>query len=369
MISFARFRGIATVALAVLAAMVVLDVVLRASTGPAPASLRERVHLASWDIEGTGRRIAGITRSHRAAAGPRWGLGVIVGLSTAEAGINPRILEAEAGGGLRWASVTGLGGGFEKVLEMVRLIRYAEPKPEIVILGTNPHGMVEASASRDEKSPPQAVAELKAAVAARSPLNAAKAVRDLVTSESWVLHNRPRTSLIAKIGLYLSRIRVADGLGVDIGAIFDPDPTPWHDSDGYPPKEHWPPIRTPRLLSQVWPSWGIYDPRSFDADGLQAHLLAETIAAIRQTGATPVVVLMPESSVLRERIPVAAVAAMNKALARAFAPEQADVIDLRTAVPDDEFSDPMHADKRGCTRASHIIAERLREIRARRPST
>ena len=114
-----------------------IDLLLRATWGSTRAH-RDRLHLATWDVDGTGGAVAGIVAERRGAAGAGPEIGVILGLSTAEAGIDPKILDEMEPGRLRWADLYGYGGGFEKLAEMARLLAYCEPRPAVVLIAVNP---------------------------------------------------------------------------------------------------------------------------------------------------------------------------------------------------------------------------------------
>ena len=149
--------------------------------------------------------------------------------------------------------------------------------------------------------------------------------------------------------------------------MFPPSPDPWKGGVGYRLSSGWPPQRLPTLVGRVWPSWGIFDPASYSPDGFEADRLAETIDRIRGMGSTPVVAILPESTAFRSYLPSNAAPALEAAIARAFAPERPAVLDLRGAIPDEFFSDPMHVDYRGRERTTRLIAERLGEFRKAGP--
>jgi hypothetical protein len=74
-----------------------------------------------------------------------------------------------------------------------------------------------------------------------------------------------------------------------------------------------------------------------------------------------VILLLPERSDLRSRVPAEAMNCLNATLARGFGDDgPPPSIDLRDAITDDQFHDTLHLNQRGRMETSRRLAEQLR---------
>ena len=73
------------------------------------------------------------------------------------------------------------------------------------------------------------------------------------------------------------------------------------------------------------------------------------------------VVLMPEHSSLRERMPPEAMDALLGPLDRAFGDGSPSIVDLRDSVPDSGFTDISHLNDEGRATFSPLLAEAIRQ--------
>jgi predicted dienelactone hydrolase len=73
------------------------------------------------------------------------------------------------------------------------------------------------------------------------------------------------------------------------------------------------------------------------------------------------IMLVPERSTLRSRIPPAALRSFQETLERGFGADAPPVLDLRDGIPDDQFHDDLHLKLAGRRRATQELAQALRK--------
>ena len=112
---------------------------------------------------------------------------------------------------------------------------------------------------------------------------------------------------------------------------------------------------------------GYYDPQAFSRSHEQAASLVKLIERLRARRAMVVIVLMPEHSTLRQRVPPEAMAALLDPLTRRFAEEIPLIIDVRDAIPDSGFNDISHLNDAGRALFTPLLAETIHRHVPRRP--
>ena len=107
---------------------------------------------------------------------------------------------------------------------------------------------------------------------------------------------------------------------------------------------------------------GWYNPASYSTEGSPSRDLAATIQEARSRGIEVVILLLPERSDLRSRVPADAMNCLNETLARGFGGDHfPPIIDLRGAIADGQFHDTLHLNQRGRAETSRRLAEHLRK--------
>ena len=112
---------------------------------------------------------------------------------------------------------------------------------------------------------------------------------------------------------------------------------------------------------------GYYDPQAYAQSRDQAATLIELISRFRARRADVVIVLMPEHSALRQRIPSEAMKALLAPLNRAFEGNMPPVFNFRDAIEDSGFMDISHMNSRGLAQFSPLLAETLGQNVPNRP--
>lgn len=92
---------------------------------------------------------------------------------------------------------------------------------------------------------------------------------------------------------------------------------------------------------------GYYDADSFRRSTIQVGFFVELLTAFAKRNTDIMVVLMPEHSLLRARIPVTAMDALLEPLDLRFGVNMPAVVDLRDSIPDSGFKDISHLNQEG----------------------
>ncbi len=106
---------------------------------------------------------------------------------------------------------------------------------------------------------------------------------------------------------------------------------------------------------------GYYDPQAYVRSREQAASLVELVEQFQNRGSEVVIVLMPEHSSLRERIPPEAMDALLGPLDREFGDGSPSIVDLRESVSDSGFTDISHLNDEGRAYFSPLLAEAIRQ--------
>ena len=110
-----------------------------------------------------------------------------------------------------------------------------------------------------------------------------------------------------------------------------------------------------------WQRLGCFDPARFTpGDAAETEALLSFVERGRRHGAVVVIVLMPQSTVLRARTPPEAFRYLAGVLDQVDA--DVPVLDLVTALDDAELSDMVHPTKNGRIHLSHLIADYIGPI-------
>ncbi len=353
MLDTTRYRGVLTVAVALVAAAVVVHFVLGGVFGPRPDFLLgEQSVIARKYIDESDRRVSGVAAAYRRGLldedDP---VCFFIGLSTAQEGLDPDVLAEHDGIDGRYVGLCGGGGCMEHAGEVSRPLLRSKLRPVLVLLGVHPSWLVGSPLSE----------------ARRIPLSPRRAFRERgldgvalnFTQWYWLTANRKYVSYNVRAGLYDLRSAVFERLDLPVDAFRPPDPVPWEPLDNDIPDT----VSDEEKQLQIaeFGKYGQFDPRAYEHyQGRQATVLVEMITALRGRGADVAVVLMPETSAFHRRIPPQARQYLDAALAEAFGEDRPVVWDFQTAIPDDMFADYVHLTEAGRRDLSLLLAEEIR---------
>lgn len=286
----------------------------------------------------------------RAATQSGTRVGLVLGVSTADWGVDLRLLERETH--LRWAKVTGEFSSFTNLAEVVR--RFDGPGVEAnqTLLCVH-YGML-LGARRQKTTRLERLAQIRERTGqTRSSSDVAR----LVTL-SWLGNNRAGAANRVELSLGAQRARLLGRFGQSDEIIYPSLADPFEDTPNQRKAMH-PSVRA-RHVAQAAERWRLVQADASKSDQTaQAAALSEMVGLLgRRPGL--VVVLMPEHSALRAVVPEAfARKLLDEALAASGRSPPPPVLDLRAGLPDEYFADAVHATAEGRPKLTDALARTL----------
>ncbi len=341
MADLTRFRGPAAALGGILAALVAVDLLLTVAVGRTARWLPAgEIPADRWIVSNVGARLAGMVRAS-APGGPEAGsrFGLLLGQSTMLVGVDAEALEADDGRGLKWVNLSGLGGSTVKIAELADLVFLSGLRPEAVVLGINPYMLVGLNYANLRDTTRTAASPIKRWV--------------------WTWENRSIFSHLVQVTIFRLRVGLLREFGLGLEALFRPDPE-FRTLVPAAGVRHSAQELENRLDLDRRLGW--LDARHYRPDGPQASALSEMIRGFLERGAEVYVVLMPERSMLRHRIPEVARDAIRAAVRDASPGAPVPLIDLEDRVPDELFFDLDHLLPEGRAICTRMLAQRLRAV-------
>ena len=325
-----------------------------------------------------GGRIAGVVSQARRTGVPAVGdLGVVLGPSAVNMGIDPALLEAEAGPGVpaHWLTLYANGANASDLHGLSELLLGSGLQPRILVLGIHPSLLARSDHYLSDETRFD-LAPLQRALT-EGKLRALKTgVETLLTVPmNRAFPNRTRVShhirgLAAEAKRHLF---AALGLGAD--SLYAPDRDPWavrllvaeEDASSdlnvgrrvFLRDQPEGPMREGPGGEVKDKGWN--DPACYSNDGANAHALVSIVREVRARGITVVLLLLPEASKLRAQIPPEAMTCLNETLQKGFGDNPPPLINLREALPDSLFHDTIHPNREGRRRRDTSVGRCLAE--------
>jgi hypothetical protein len=326
-----RFRALVLVIGAVLGVLAAIDIGLRLSLGEMPrALLRASFHDERLHDEVASRVSAVVAK--RAPGDPP--LAVVVGSSSARAGLRPPALAAADPAHHRWLNLAGTGSSFDELRHTFAPLFASDLDADVVVIAVHPGWL----AGRIVGDP-----AFDTILVSRS-----------APRRSWLLFHQGRLSAMAHASLASIRERWLLALGVRFDAIYPPDADPWR---GYDVAHGVLDFTRDQGQIAMWTRKRWFEPAWYARASEERANAAAVVAGCQRVARRVVVVLMPESSALRAAMPPEAEAALRSALATLPTPPR--VIDLRAAIPDALFADHIHLNEHGATILSMLVARAI----------
>jgi hypothetical protein len=325
-IDLSRYRALVHAVGGVLLVLVAIDLALRLAFGIAPPALLR----ASFHNTGNRELVAGRVSAVLASGADAAPLAVIVGSSSAADGLVPARLAAADPARRRWLNLATTGSSFDELRYTFGPMFASGLRAEVVVVAVHPGwfaGKVVGDPVLDALMLPE------------------------LPQTSWLLFNRGTLQHLARSALANARERMLLGLGVRFADVYAPVEDPW--------RERVLPEKWTHNLGDgqldLWRHKRWFEAAWFERADEEVAAAADVFAGCARVGRRVVVVLMPESSMLRAKMPAAAEAALRRAIG-AGGPE---VVDLRAVVPDAEFADHIHVGPPGAHRLSDLLPGRI----------
>jgi hypothetical protein len=353
---FSRYRGPFAVALSVAAVLFVVNLALGALTGRSTKFLEiDGEKPTDWAIiEHVGSQLSAVV-TQKKHEDVETNLGVLLGQSTAEEGIDVEILDREMGLPLRWLGLCGSGGSLIKIDELAQLFYRSGLKPKVVLLVVGPEML--AGVPNPPLEEPASFQAILTSLKSRKLAEAKRQVQDRV----WMARNSLFINHDFRHLLFQTRLQWLGYNGLNVDAIFPPDKEPWTLQPAGPFE------RTPEKQAQQleeYEAFGWFRPEKYTGEGENARALVDLIRRCRDLGSYVLLVMMPARSNMRQRLPAEARGAIRHLVVREFGDQAPSILDLWDVIPDEEFRDHLHVNWVGREKISRILAARLHDLLA-----
>lgn len=345
-----RLRGIVFIGLTLAGFLLALNFAIFAIAGPAPGKATARTIPMTWEVtEEMEERAAGLAAAYRADRGDKRPFLVYVGLSSAWEGVDPAGLAAQDGWNARIVPVCGKGGSGSAIQGLADLsapILRRHLCPTLTILCIHPMWLANRT---DEGTlfPPASLNPL--------PLLLRRDWNEALDRLAW-------WNWISKNTVYANRIAVSGQHDIRVALGLFPQIDPW----SAPKRMGLPAHAEARFLKTQMAgieAAGVFDPGVYSKDGEQLVVLNDLIARFRRAGSPVMIVLMPEMSPLRARVPAKARQVLTESLQGNPNASSVPVLDFGGALDDDDFSDYAHLNDRGRAALTKLLANAIRDQR------
>jgi len=338
-VDLGRFRGILPIAVLLVVFLLAADLLVLAWSGPAPAGrITDDWHVIAWaDLEHAESQVASFESAPGDSSRPFM---VYMGGSSANQGIDPTVLQAEGPCHTPAMGLCTLGTGMSRMRELARPFLRKRLHASLALLGVHALSLV-GSYNED---PPNSMNPI-------APLTQGdwrESVRRL-RWWNWFSKNHAYTEHLTMMGLLDARDRLH----------FSPKTDPWK-----PPQLVVPDHATPRYMQVQMEGMRLHG--SFDPQRYLLHrdaemgALEELVSGFHELGAEVILVIMPEPSTLRSRIPAEEERFLIDSMTQHFGSAAPAILNFREAMPDEIFSDYIHLNNAGRASFSLLLAQALR---------
>ena len=308
-------------------------------------------------MEGTGfsddiaQRIAAAQNAYPADAARGKYLCVLLGLSSIREASDLKLMTELTHGDCRILGLGGAGPSMEDINLQSASLRHSTLRADLVVIGINEFNQAKpTSAERAVLSSQQVT--LKGAILHHNLRDIAKQLLTYV----WFYQHRQDISLNLESMLLRDKTKILNALGAHAQATGDP----WREMIH---------LETPQKASQAsldeqlkaYDERDLFKPATYAsvlADQQRADL-ADLIAAMQARGSKVVLVLMPEYSELRRRLPDNAVTELLNNLQTTLGANMPPVVNLRDAIGDEGFTDISHTNTEGRDAFTRLLADQI----------
>jgi hypothetical protein len=309
--------------------------------------------------QNAGSQVSGVLKE-----GPRPGtrVGILLGSSTLECGVDPTALGEGTSMPWRWVSLCGKGTTTAVLEKMGEKWFKSRLRPEVLVLAVNLGMLAQAGdymADRDAEDVTFDPKSLAKHLAARRWRAAADDLRTLCVSvPNRVFPARTRVNNRTQYGIFLTRTALFDSIGLGTDVIHNPAPNPWVLDPYWARGPH---LSESEIRTQLagYTERGWFDAANYSVGGPNTRALVNLIGKARSQGTEVVLVLMPEKAIIHKLVPAQAEHVMRTALREAFGDETGLIIDLRDSMPEKLFRDTTHLDPDGLTEFTRRLSRAL----------
>ena len=344
-----RLRPLVIAALTVIASLAVFNLLAATVGGQYPKGIWIHQWLDPFERDRTASKVAALERVLRTTPSPDAPpvAGIVLGLSTAREGIDPMALRKRVHSVDLIANFASSGGSFQELLYYSEPIFRSSTKPVFALVGIHPAWL----AGRRPAPPPSwhFVQQDKLEIGRE------------IWQSIWILENRLRIRNATLNMLLEFRYELQGFLGAQpVPAvslpIIDLDAVEHLYSGSKAPESF---IAT---QTRAFEQMGWFSAEAYNQPDAEVAALRDLLVRLHGITANTIVVIMPESSSFRSRVPKEAQEIVGRCVAEVPGTR---ILDLRNALEEDAFYDLVHPNAEG---RSTIIERISAAIPAARPS-
>ncbi len=281
-----------------------------------------------------GDRLAGVISSDKKdKPPPERPLGVFLGQSTLQCGLDSKLLERIDGLDVRWLNLHGQGGTIHRIADIDRLLEESRLDPSFVVFAINPYMLAGTPQSLVRKA---------------ESTRGANRIKPWI----WAWENRSLVNYLFRRKMFFARDDMLRRLGVRFGAEFSPASDPWKADPKAPTHFMNQKELDARLAYNHLIGW--FDPSRYSETSTNFVELNRLLAYHLALGRKAMIILLPDRSMTRKELPAVALDLFRRLDPRV------PVVDLADALDDKLFIDLDHLGPDGRVRSTELIADRIK---------
>ncbi len=277
-------------------------------------------------------------------------LGAFVGISNLREDIDLKTVQDLAGSNWRFLGLGGAGFAVSDIAPHAEALLASDLRPDLVVLGIGLHQLIDIPPTSGAFNP--GVAEYLRRGDVR---NVAIGIRDWL----WFYSRRQDVSVSTESAVLDARERLFHRWNVHVDETRANRRSPWREMI----KADWPEHFSSNTLGeeeQFFERLGVFDASTYRHPSKSTEVLMQLLQRFRRRQASVVLLLLPQHSRLRQRIPGDALDLLAATLQRAFPEDAIPLLDFRAAIDDDGFVDLPHLNRPASVRFTRLMMERLR---------
>jgi hypothetical protein len=353
-----RLLPVAHIVLLILVAMIAINQVMLAVAHAYPDWL-------PYHMEGTGftediaQRVAAAEDRYPNDAAHGQYLCALLGLSSFREASDLQLITRLTNDKCRLLGLCGAGPSLEDIADQSASLRESTLRPDLVLIGINEFHQAKPTAEVAAANYRERVT-FKEALMHGDMRDILKPIREKI----WFYQRRQDVSLESESVLLNAKVKIVHAMGT---RMENPTTDPWREMIHLEAPER----ATAATFHEQMVSYGnrkLFDAATYDLPVARQQLdsLIQLIVELQARGATVVVVLMPEYSELRLRVPPIALERLLASLQQ-LGNNAPAVVNFRDALSDDDFSDISHVNVNGRADFSRLMAARIVGLLPHRP--
>lgn len=356
-LDLSRLFGLAVVILAVGGMFVTLDFLLSTVLGASPRFLRREVVYSPSEFDRIAEQVSSAERAIADEARTRGitpsalPLTIVVGLSTAREDIDAPTLERAICGGSRLLNLGSSGGSFSELHYYLGSLDRTQLHPRAMLLAVHPVWMT-------SRVLPESRGDHWRMIETWS-LGSLIGFPQKLKRYMWSYANRDAIHTLLTNELLRLRWTITAPFGLSLPSLLPRSSVdPWASRFAYKEAR-----ATPKFLSAqlaTWKEMGWFDSTSYLESGSEGTAVTEIARLSAELAPESIVILMPETSTLREKTPTVAERKLRAALTQsgyAF-----PIMDFRRSIADSLFYDFAHLNAGGRAEFSRELGAALKPI-------